>query len=535
MALLLGFSLELSNIQGSIMFDALTDHLQGALKNIRGEAQLTPENIEDAIREVRKSLLEADVSLKVVKLFISRVRQKALGTEVLTSVSPAQQFVKVVYDELVEILGGENVPLNMKGGPGIVMLLGLQGSGKTTACAKLALKLKKDGFKPQMVACDIQRPAAIKQLQTLGKQVGVPVFTIPECADVVEIAGAAIEEARKLGLNPVILDTAGRLQIDTELMAELMLLDRAFEPSEKLLVVDSMTGQEAVNVAETFNTQLEISGVLLSKVDGDARGGSALSVREATGKPVKFMSVGEKLDQLEAFYPDRMASRILGMGDVLSLVEKAQANIDEKEAEKVARQMFAGEFTLEMFLNSQKMMKRMGSLGDLMKMMGIGGMLGLNSQQQDEIANHGENMLKLYESAINSMTLDERRKPESINMSRRRRIARGSGLKENEVGQMLNEFEQMRRMFAQFRKMMGGMPIPGMGGLPGMGGMPMPGTGPLEGTGKQSGTPSAFPDFPGLGGPGALPPGMSLPKRLPPNLRLGPPGGGGFKKKGKRH
>src|SRR6202022_1318283 len=245
--------------------------------------------IEEAIREVRKSLLEADVSLKVVKLFVSRIRQKALGTEVLEAVSPAQQFIKVGYDELVELLGGDNVPLNMKGGPSIVMLLGLQGSGKTTACAKLAQRLKKEGFRPQMVACDIQRPAAIKQLQTLGQQIDGPVYTIEGANDVIEIAQKAIEEAKKIGLNPVILDTAGRLQIDTELMAELLLLDRAFEPAEKLLVVDSMTGQEAVNVAETFNTQLDCTGILLTKVDGDARGGAALSVRESVGKPIKYI------------------------------------------------------------------------------------------------------------------------------------------------------------------------------------------------------------------------------------------------------
>lgn len=458
------------------MFDALTDRLQGIIKGIRGDAKLRPENIEEAIREVRKSLLEADVSLKVVKLFISRVRQKALGVEVLESITPAQQFIKVVYDELVAVFGGENVPLNLKGGPGIIMLLGLQGSGKTTAAAKLALKLKKDGLSPLMVACDIQRPAAIDQLVTLGKQVEIPVFTIPGCTDVTEIGSRAVEEARRLGLSPVILDTAGRLQIDTELMAELMLLDRGLEPSEKLLVVDSMTGQEAVNVAETFNTQLETTGLILTKVDGDARGGAALSVRESTGRPIKFISTGEKLDALEAFYPDRMASRILGMGDVLTLVEKAQAAIDEKEAERVAREMMAGEFSLEMFVNAQRMMKKMGSLGDVMKMMGLGGMLGISSEQQNELVSHGEQMFKLYESAINSMTPEERRKPEIINMSRRRRIARGAALKDNEVGQMLNEFEQMRKMFQQFRKLMSlgpaGMPIGMPGGFPGMPGLP---------------------------------------------------------------
>lgn len=513
------------------MFDALTDRLQAAIRTISGDGKLTPENIEDSIREVRKSLLEADVSLKVVKLFISRVRQKALGTEVLDSVSPGQQFVKVVHDELVELLGGENVPLNMKGGPGIVMLLGLQGSGKTTAAGKLALRLKKEGFSPLLTACDVQRPAAIKQLQTLGKQVDVPVFTIEGSDDVVDIASKAIEEAKRLGLNPVILDTAGRLQIDTDLMAELLLLDRAFQPGEKLLVVDAMTGQEAVNVAETFNTQLEITGVLLSKVDGDSRGGSALSVREATGRPVKFLSTGEKLDQLEAFYPDRMASRILGMGDVLTLVEKAQANIDEKEAEKIAKQMMQGEFTLEMFLNSQKMMKKMGSMGDLMKMMGLGGMLGLNSDQQAQIADHGETMMKLYESAINSMTPEERRKPETINVSRRRRIARGSGLKENQVGQMLNEFQQMRQMFTQFSKMLGGFPMPGMPGFPGMPGMGGPGN-------SKGGAQSPFGDLPGLSQPGAFPPnfpGMPTGRPLPPNFPPNRPSGPGFRKKGKKY
>lgn len=515
------------------MFDALTDRLQGALRTIRGDAKITPENIEEAIREVRKSLLEADVSLKVVKLFISRVRQKALGAEVLEGVNPAQQFIKIVYDELVELLGGENVPLNMKGGPAIVMMLGLQGSGKTTATAKLALNLKKNNYRPLMVACDVQRPAAIKQLQTLGKQVDVPVFTIEGSTDVLDIAQKAVEHAEKLGLTPVLLDTAGRLQIDTELMAELLLLDRALQPGEKLLVVDSMTGQEAVNVAETFNTQLEVTGVLLSKVDGDARGGAALSVREATGKPIKYMSVGEKMSELEAFYPDRMASRILGMGDVLSLVEKAQQNIDEKEAEKVAKQMMQGEFTLEMFMNSQKMMKKMGGMGDLMKMMGMGGMLGLDSEQQQQIAQHGEKMLNLYEVAYNSMTAVERRKPEMINVSRRRRIARGSGLQDAQIVQMLKEFEQMKQMFSTFHKMLGGFNFPGMPGMPGMGG-------PGGMKGAQKGSPSPFLDLPGVGGPGGLPPmPPNFPAgtpgfRTPPNFPNNPPGSSLTRKKPKR-
>ena len=502
------------------MFDTLTDRLQETMKSLRGDSKLTPDNMEDAIREVRKALLEADVSLKVVKLFISKVRQKALGADVLDSVSPGQQFIKVVYDELVEILGGENIPIKLEGNPPVVMLLGLQGSGKTTACAKLALKLRKDGEKPLMVACDVQRPAAIKQLQTLGKQIEIPVFTIPESTNVLDIATQAVEHARKEGLHPVILDTAGRLQIDTDLMAELMLLDRSLEPSEKLLVIDAMTGQESVNVAETFNTQIGISGVLLAKADGDARGGAALSVREAANQPIKFISTGEKLDNLDAFFPDRMASRILGMGDVVALVERAQEAIDEKEAEKVAKQMLAGEFTLEMFLQSQKMMKRMGSLGDIMKMMGIGGMLGLSSDQQSMLANHGEKMLDLYETAISSMTQEERTRPETINMSRRRRIAKGSGLKDAQIGQMLNEFEQMRKMFGQFRKMMGGMPIPGFPGMPGMGGGEAPDWEEIM---------KNMPGAPGAGAKG-LPGGPG--GKVPPGYRPG--GGSVFRKKNKK-
>jgi signal recognition particle subunit SRP54 len=487
--------------------------------------------------------------LKVVKLFISRVRQKALGAEVLQSVSPDQQFIKIVYDELITIFGGENVPLvteKKEGKPAIVMLLGLQGSGKTTAAAKLALKLKNEGMNPLLVACDVQRPAAITQLQTLGNQIDVRVFTIPGSKDVQDISDKALEEAKHGGHNPVILDTAGRLQIDTELMAELLILDRSLEPAEKILVIDSMTGQEAVHVAETFNTQLDVTGILLTKIDGDARGGAALSVRESVGRPIKYISTGEKLDQLEAFYPDRMASRILGMGDVLSLVEKAQQSIDEKEAEKVAKEMMKGEFTLEMFVNAQKMMKKMGSMGDIMKMMGVGGMLGINSEQQEMIATHGEKMMDLYETAINSMTKAERLQPQIIDFPRRRRIAKGSGLKENEVGQMLNEFEQMRQMFTQIHKMMGGFGggmfggggggMPDLSALQNMQGFPgMPGMGGMPGGG-----------MPGMGGMPQIPPGMRgpgmgampgfRPGKVPPPPPKGyPTGGGSFRKKKKKH
>ncbi len=510
------------------MFDNLTDHLQGALKTIRGDAKLTADNIEEAISDVRKALLEADVSLKVVKLFISRVRQKALGTEVIDSVSPDQQFVKVVYDEMVTILGGENVPLNLDGKPAIIMLLGLQGSGKTTACGKLALKLKKEGQNPLLVACDVQRPAAIKQLETLGKQIDVPVFTIPDSKDVQDIGEKAVEEAEKKGYSPVILDTAGRLQIDTDLMAELLLLDRSLKPTEKILVVDSMTGREAVNVAETFNTQMDVTGLLLTKIDGDARGGAALSVREAVGKPVKYLSTGEKMEQLEAFFPDRMASRILGMGDVLTLVERAQENIDEKEAEKAAQRMLTEDFNLEMFVQMQRMMKKMGPMGDVMKMMGIGGMLGLNSEVQDKIAVEGEAKFQMYERAINSMTVAERQKPNIIDMSRRRRIAKGSGLKDSQVGQMLNEFEQMRQMMTQVRKMFGGM-----GGSGGPFGMGMPNLGGMDLSGGLPGL------FGGGGGAGGGRPGMpqGMPQ-LPMRPAKGPPKGGPpsgyYRKKKKR-
>lgn len=488
------------------MFDTLTDRLQGAFRSLAGTDKLTAENIEEAIREVRKSLLEADVSLKVVKIFISNVRQKALGTEVLESVSPGQQFIKVVSDELTAILGGENVPLDLKGGPGIIMMVGLQGSGKTTACGKLALKLKGEGYKPFLVACDVQRPAAITQLQTLGKQVDVPVFTIEGSQDVQDIAEKAIAEAKERGYNPVILDTAGRLQVDTPLMAELLIIDRLLSPSEKILVVDSMTGQEAVNVAETFNTQLDLTGLILTKIDGDARGGAALSVREAVGKPIKFISTGEKLDNLEAFYPDRMASRILGMGDVISLVEKAQKNIDEKEAERAVMDMFQNDFTLEMFVNMNRMMKRMGNMGDIMKMMGVGGMLGISSEDQNKIATEGEALMTRYEIAINSMTLAERRKPELIDFSRRRRIAKGSGLKPDEIGRMLNEFEKMREVMKYMKGIMGGGlfggGFPGMpGGFPGMGG---------KGDGKMPPMPPGFPGMPplGKGGRPQMPPGF---------------------------
>ncbi len=489
------------------MFDNLTDKLHGAFRSLTGNDKLTADNIEDAIREVRKSLLEADVSLKVVKIFISNVRQKALGADVLTAVRPDQQFVKIVHDELVTILGGEHSPLNYQGDPGVIMMVGLQGAGKTTACGKLAFKLKEEGAKPLLVACDVQRPAAIHQLQTLGKQIDVPVFALEGNQDVQEIAELAVKEAKEKGLSPVILDTAGRLQVDTPLMAELLIIDRFLKPQEKILVVDSMTGQEAVNVAETFNTQLDLTGLLLTKVDGDARGGAALSVREAVGKPVKFISTGEKLENLETFYPDRMASRILDMGDVVSLVERAQKNIDEREATETVMDMLTKDLNFESFVKMQKMMKGMGPMGDIMKMMGFGGMFGISTEQQKQIAAEGEVMMSKYEIAINSMTKEERRNPDLIDYKRRRRIAKGSGLKDNEIGKMLNDFQKMRSVFGTFRQMMAGGGMPGMPGMPGgfPGGMPggFPGGMPGGFPGGMPGMPPMPPGFQGMPRPGA--------------------------------
>jgi signal recognition particle subunit SRP54 len=520
------------------MFDSLTDRLRGAFRSLSGNDKLTAENMEEAIREVRKSLLEADVSLKVVKIFISNIRQKALGQEVLNAVSPYQQFVKTVSDELTAILGGEMSPLNIDGDkPAVIMMLGLQGAGKTTASGKLARKLKSQGKKPLLVACDVQRPAAIHQLETLGKQVDVPVFTISGNMDVLDIADKSIQYAKDKDHDVVILDTAGRLQIDTDLMADLVLIDKSISPAEKLLVVDSMTGQAAVNVAETFNKQVGVTGLLLTKIDGDARGGAALSVRESVGQPIKLMSTGEKLEDLEDFHPDRMASRILDMGDVVSLVEKAQSQINEKEAEEAVMDMFKNDLTFEMFLKMHKMMSKMGSMGSIMKMMGVGGMLGLDSQTQNRIATEGEIMMKKMEVAVGSMTLAERRKPDLIDQSRIRRIAKGSGLKTGEIGKMVKDFEKMRDMMRMMKNMMGGGGFPGMPGMGGGAGMPPMPPG-FPGMGAGGGMPPGFPGmgggFPGMGGGF---PGMGgMPGRpAPPGFRTpGAPGSATKKKKKKR-
>ena len=313
------------------MFESLSEKLQGIISKT-GSKELTSENMQDALREIRRALLEADVNLRVVKSFISAIKDKAEGEKVLQGVNPSQQLVKIVHDELIELLGNEQKPLDFSGNPNLIMMLGLQGSGKTTSSAKLAVKLKKEGRNPLLVACDVYRPAAISQLQTLGKDIETEVFTIPDCKDVQQIVNGAINYAKEKGFNTIILDTAGRLQIDTEMMAELLLIDRIFKPAEKLLVIDAMTGQEAVNVAENFDAQLGLTGLVLTKLDGDSRGGAALSVAYCTGKPIKLTGTGEKLNALEDFYPERMASRILGMGDIVSLVERAQEILDEKQA-----------------------------------------------------------------------------------------------------------------------------------------------------------------------------------------------------------
>jgi signal recognition particle subunit SRP54 len=425
------------------VFESLSERITNILRDAKGESKLTEDNIKDALREVRRALLEADVSLKVVKSFISNVKDRALGEEVFKSLSPTQQFVKIVYDELVNLMGKEHVPLTTTGKPNIIMLLGLQGSGKTTASAKLAIRIRKTGRNPMLVAADVYRPAAIDQLKTLGKQVDVEVFSVDGSTDVQHIVDKAVEYAKENGFNTLILDTAGRLQIDTEMMAELVLVDRFYQPAEKLLVVDSMTGQEAVNVAETFNTQLDVSGFVLTKLDGDARGGSALSIVHTTGKPIKFVSMGEKIEPLEPFHPDRMAQRILGMGDMMSLIEKAQETIDLESAKDLERKMMKKEFTLEDFLKIQSQVKMLGSLDQILGMLPI---QGLSKDDKEQLAFMGEKQLKKIEAAIYSMTPEERKNPNVINASRRARIAKGSANSPEEIARFLKEFEKMQKM-----------------------------------------------------------------------------------------
>lgn len=437
------------------MFDNLSEKLQNIISKTRGQ-ELTQDNMQEALREIRRALLEADVNLRVVKAFISSIKDKAEGENVLQGVDPSQQLIKIVHDELVELLGHEAKPLNLTGHPSLIMMLGLQGSGKTTSSAKLAVKLKKEGKNPLLVACDVYRPAAISQLQTLGQEIGCEVFTIPASKDVQNIVQSAINYAKENGFNVLILDTAGRLQIDTEMMAELLIIDRVFQPQEKLLVIDAMTGQEAVHVAENFDAQIGLTGLVLTKLDGDSRGGSALSVVYCTNKPIKLTGTGEKLNALEDFYPERMATRILGMGDIVSLVERAQEVFDEKEALKMQEKMSKAEFSFNDFLNMQKQMKMFGSMDQI-----LGMLPGVNLKQADreKISHASETEFKKIEVFIQSMTPEERDNPQLMNTSRKKRIAKGCGMDMHTINLYVKQFEQMRQMMGgmnKLQKMFGG-------------------------------------------------------------------------------
>jgi signal recognition particle protein len=437
------------------MFDNLSEKLQNIISKTRGQ-ELTQDNMQEALREIRRALLEADVNLRVVKAFISSIKDKAEGENILQGVDPSQQLIKIVHDELVELLGHEAKPLNLTGHPSLIMMLGLQGSGKTTSSAKLAVKLKKEGKNPLLVACDVYRPAAISQLQTLGQEIGCEVFTIPNSKDVQNIVQSAINYAKENGFNVLILDTAGRLQIDTEMMAELLIIDRVFQPQEKLLVIDAMTGQEAVHVAENFDAQIGLTGLVLTKLDGDSRGGSALSVVYCTNKPIKLTGTGEKLNALEDFYPERMATRILGMGDIVSLVERAQEVFDEKEALKMQEKMSKAEFSFNDFLNMQKQMKMFGSMDQI-----LGMLPGVNLKQADreKISHASETEFKKIEVFIQSMTPEERDNPQLMNTSRKKRIAKGCGMDMHTINLYVKQFEQMRQMMGgmnKLQKMFGG-------------------------------------------------------------------------------
>ncbi len=448
------------------MFNQLSDKILSSIKKLKGQTKISESNIEDALREIRMSLLEADVNFKVVKTFIDKVKAKALGAEVISGVQPGQQFVKIVHDELVAVLGGEAVELNLSIKPSVIFMVGLQGAGKTTSCAKLALYIrKKYGKKIGMIPADIYRPAAIDQLKTLGAQNQIPVFpsTIEQKPEtILELAKSWSQEQ---SLDVVIVDTAGRLQIDDELMSELSRLKNLWEPNEILLVADAMLGQQSVSVAEGFHQRLSLTGMILTKVDGDARGGAALSIREVTGIPIKFLGVGEKVAALEVFHPDRLASRILDMGDVLTLVEKAQEVIDEKEARESAQKMMKDEFTVEDFLKQIQQLKKMGGFEGILKF--IPGM-GQLSKELKNLAPPDQELKKI-ESIIRSMTAEERRNHRILNGSRRMRIAKGSGTEVRDVNKFIKQFEDAKKMMSQFMKMgMGGL----MGGGKGKGGFP---------------------------------------------------------------
>lgn len=428
-------------------FESLSDKLQNTFKKLRGKGVLTEADINDAMREVKLALLEADVNFKVVKEFVSAVKEKAMGQDVLASLTPGQQVIKIVNDELVEMMGGTNSKLTYSpSGFTTLLMVGLQGTGKTTTCGKLAAYLKKNGKKPMLAACDIYRPAAIDQLEVVGKTVDVPVFTDRGNKVAEDIALKAKKEAERRGYDVLIVDTAGRLQIDQELMDELVRVKKAVKPHEILLVVDALTGQDAVNAAEGFNEALGIDGIIMTKMDGDSRGGAALSAKKVTGKPIKFIGVGEKADALEPFHPERMASRILGMGDMLSLIEKAQETYDEEKAAKLEKKLRKNEFTLEDFLDQMGEVQKMGGIGKMLDM--IPG-LGAGKISEDDIAK-GEKEFKQMEAIIYSMTPAERRNPSLLNASRRKRIAAGSGQPVSKINSLIKKYEDTKKLMKQF-------------------------------------------------------------------------------------
>lgn len=446
-------------------FDGLASKLQDALKKLKGKGKLSEKDIKTAMREVKLALLEADVNYKVVKNFIKSVSEKCMGKEVLESLTPGQQVVKIVNDELTELMGSTESTLSYSSsGITVIMLAGLQGAGKTTMAGKLALHLRKKNKKPLLVACDVYRPAAIKQLQVVGKQIDIPVFTMGDKLNPVDISKGAIEYAKNNKHNVIIIDTAGRLHVDENLMEELKNIKDEVNPSEILLVVDAMTGQDAVNVANNFNDKLDLTGIILTKLDGDTRGGAALSIKSMTGKPIKFVGVGEKMNDLEVFYPDRMASRILGMGDVLSLIEKAQQSIDEEKAKKIGERMLNQEFNFEDFLDSMEQMKKLGPLNKLIEMIP-----GVNSKELKNLDLSGsEKELKRTEAIISSMTKNERTNPSLISSSpsRKRRIAKGSGTTVQQVNKLLKDFEASKKMMKQMKGMQKGFKKGLFGKLP---------------------------------------------------------------------
>ena len=427
------------------MFESLGDRLQNALHKIKGYGKITEDNIGDMMKEIRLALLEADVNYKVVKEFVNNVKEKALGEEVKTSIKPGDLFVKIVKDELTELLGGDSAPLNLNGNPAILMLVGLQGSGKTTTIGKLANYLrKKKGKKPLMVACDVYRPAAIDQLKQLGKELNIEVYSEGK-GNPVEISKNAVNYAKENGYDYVLIDTAGRLQIDENLMDELKNITEAVSPEETLLVIDAMIGQDAINVITGFNEKLKLTGVILTKLDGDTKGGVALSVRHLTNVPIKFIGTSEKLDGLDSFDPERMAGRILGMGDIISLVEQAEAAIDEKEAERTAKRMQEGKFDLEDFLSTLKQIKKLGPLENILKLIPGAKKMGLTN------INIPPKQMAHIEAIILSMTKEERRNPSIIKASRKTRIAKGCGLSVSEVNKLLTQFENMKKMMKQMK------------------------------------------------------------------------------------